>query len=114
MSLKEIFKIELENLGYVSYIDSNYDSDIVLVENLNINRYGVAFADLYRIKDGAKTNIKIDKNYFKEKPLSKGDIIRVVEFKDKEKKKRDEKGRWVGTGVYEKILTKYGMVEADE
>lgn len=114
LSLKEIFEIELENLGYVSHIDSNYDSDIVLVENLNINRYGVAFVDLYRIKDGAKTNIKIDKNYFKEKPLSKGDIIRVVEFKDKEKKKRDEKGRWVGTGVYEKILTKYGMVEADE
>lgn len=114
LSLKEMFKIELENLGYVSHTDFNYEPDIVLIENINTNRYGTSFADLYRIKDGAKTNIKIDKDYFKEKPLSKGDIIRVVEFKDKEKKKRDEKGKWVGTGVYEKILTKYGMVEADE
>lgn len=114
LSLKEMFKIELENLGYVSHTDFNYEPDIVLIENINTNRYGTSFADLYRIKDGAKTNIKIDKDYFKEKPLSKGDIIRVVEFKDKEKKKRDEKGKWVGTGVYEKILTKYGMVEANE
>ena len=114
LSLKEMFKIELENLGYVSHTDFNYEPDIVLIENINTNRYGTSFADLYRIKDGAKTNIKIDKDYFKEKPLSKGDIIKVVEFKDKEKKKRDEKGKWVGTGVYEKILTKYGMVEANE
>lgn len=114
LSLKEIFKIELESLGYVSYIDSNYNEDIVLVENLNVNKYGVAFVDLYRIKDGAKTNIKVDKNYFKEKPLCKGDIIKVVEFKEKEKKKRNENGKWIGTGIYEKILTKYGMVEADE
>ena len=81
-----------------------------MVENLNINKYGVAFVDLYRIKDGAKTNIKVDKNYFKERPLSKGDVIRVVEFKDKEKKKRDENGKWIGTGIYEKILTYFGLV----
>ena len=114
LSLKERFEAEEEYLGYISYTDNSYNDDVVFISNIKVSKWGTAFADLYRISDGAKTSIKIDKDFFKVKPLSKGDVIRVVEFKDKEKKKRDEKGRWVGTGVYEKILTKYGMVEADE
>lgn len=94
-------------LGYTNIVDPAQSDDIYIVEQLETNTYGTPFCSLYHICNGESLqNIKIDRNWFKEYPCEVGDILKCS-FKEKEKKRKNEDGKWYGTGEYETILNVY-------
>lgn len=98
---------QISLLGYTNIVDSTQSDDIYIIEQLETNNYGTPFCSLYHICNGESLqNIKIDRNWFKEYPCEVGDILKCS-FKEKEKKRKNEDGKWYGTGKYETILNVY-------
>ena len=57
--------------------------------------------------------LKVDKNYFANKPLKKFDVIRVA-FISENFKRRKINGKWILTDDKEHVLESYSMVLAEE
>ena len=113
ISLSEIFKTEIEFVGYISYINSNYNTNVAVVTDIKTNKFGTPFATLYWIYDGSSETLKVDKKYHSEKPLSKFDVILTNNVEEKHKKRKVE-GKWINIDETEKILCSYGRVIFDE
>ena len=56
--------------------------------------------------------MKVDKNYFANKPLNKFDIIKVATISEKFKRRKQD-GKWVTTEEKEYILESYARVLED-
>lgn len=101
MSVKEKIKAEIEYLSYISYTDSNLDSNYIVVTNLNTN-YSPKFV-AYRLCDGKTCSLKVRKNKqgrtpgvvttFKDTPFEEGDILYMVKTKAEPKAKMVN-GEW--------------------
>lgn len=113
LSMKEIFEAELEYVGYVSYTDKSFNDKVCVIIDIEENRWGTIFTTLYNINNGTSTRLKTDKRYFNSKPLSKYELIYVVDIKEKPKKRKID-GKWVNTEENEYILSSYGRVIEDE
>jgi DNA polymerase III alpha subunit len=111
--IKEILITEMESLGYISYRNEKYKSNIVAVTNIKINGWGTPFVDLYCINSGKSLNIKVDKKYFNEKPLSEYEMIAIVDIKEKPKKRQID-GKWTVLDEKELILNSYSRIIIDE
>lgn len=108
LPIKEIIETELEYVGYISYINEDYKDNIMLVTDIKINRWGTPYISLYKLNDGSVAEIKVDKQYYKNKPLDKLDIISVnIDLKNK---KRQIDGKWKKIDEKEFVLTSYGKV----
>ena len=99
----------MEYLGYIDYVDDSYNSDIVIVTKVKVNSYGTPFADIQRVKDGSKSSIKINKQFFNEITLNDFDTIQIVDIKNKPKV-RKVNGKWEQTEENELILQSYRKV----
>ena len=113
ISMESIFANHLEFVGYCSYTDESYDERVCVISDLKTNKWGTAFATLYKLKDGKSMTLKVDKNYFANKPLKKFDIIRVA-FISENFKRRKIDGKWILTDDKEYVLERYSMVLEEE
>ena len=52
ISMESIFANHLEFVGYCSYTDESYDERVCVISDLKTNKWGTAFATLYKLKDG--------------------------------------------------------------
>lgn len=104
-------KAESEFVGYLSYKDSSYDSSIMVVTEIKINRWGTPYVKLYRIMDGHTAEIKVNKKYYNNKPIEKLDVIKVNIIP--KKKKRQIDGEWKEIDEEEFILNSYGRIVKD-
>jgi len=68
---------------------------------------------LYRLCDGTTTNIKVDKKYYANKPLSKYDMISIGDMEQKHKRKKVD-GKWVMSDETEIILNSYARVVIED
>lgn len=113
ISMESIFANHLEFVGYCSYTDESYDERVCVISDLKTNKWGTAFATLYKLKDGKSMTLKVDKNYFANKPLKKFDVIRVA-FISENFKRRKIDGKWILTDDKEHVLERYSMVLEEE
>lgn len=101
-------KYQLECLGYTDIVLNNIDKSIAVVTKMEFNQYGTPFANLYCLNNGNTQKIKVLKWYYNNKPLSSGDIIKIVEVKN-------DKKTWItDRDEYELVLHKYSKVVFDE
>jgi DNA polymerase III subunit alpha len=109
ISLLEIFKTEIEFVGYISYINTSYNPNVAVVTDMKLNKFGTPFATLYWIYDGSSETIKIDKRYYNEKPISQFEVITTNTIDERHKKRKID-GKWENLEETEKILCSYGRV----
>ncbi len=112
LQLKDILKCEIDNIGYVTYTNSEYNDDVFVVLELKTNKWGTPFALLYRLNDGVKKEVKIDKKYYSSKPIGECDIIIPSEIVEQNKKRKDN-GRWIEIDEKEIIMKSYKMVKGN-
>lgn len=97
-------KYEIDIMGYTTYINPAFDSNIAVVLKMEFNQYKTPFAHLYNIKTGRSAVIKVAKWVYNQKPIEKLDIINLVEVNNTKK-------AWIADREeYELILNRYGKV----
>lgn len=106
-------KYELDNLGYIDYIDTSYNKNVCIVSDIKINSYGTVFLSLHRVYDGHTTTIKVDKKYYNTKPLQNYEMILLCDVEERVKRKKVD-GKWVASDEKELILLSYAKVVEDD
>lgn len=107
--IEQIFESHLEYVGYIDWKDSTYDDKVCVVSNIKTNKWNNTFLTLYRINTGTSMTMKVDKNYFFNKPLNKFDIIKVATISEKFKRIKKD-GEWIVSEEKEYILESYARV----
>lgn len=110
--IEQIFAAHIEFVGYIDWRDSSYDDKVCVISDVETNKWGTTFLTLYRINTGTSMTMKVDKNYFANKPLNKFDIIKVATISEKFKRRKQD-GKWVITEEKEYILESYARVLED-
>lgn len=96
-------KWQLEYLGYCTVNDPNSDPNDWLVLDVKTTGYGTVYCTLYNLCYGVERTYRVNKKFWTNHQLLKGDVIRAV-LQEKNKMKKDENGEWVRTGdVYTEI-----------
>ena len=113
-TLSERIGYQIECLGFSNITDTSLPKSICYVSDIQINSWGGIFVTLYCIKNGKSATLRADKRFYdrQEEPLEKGDVINI-EVKKKERKKKNEQGRWEGTGEYYNSLESWSYVILD-
>ena len=102
-TLKERLQSRFEVLDYMDVIDKKY-SGYCFVTNLNVD-YSPKLS-LYALANGNTIPVKISKKIFKDKPLKRGDIIKVLD-QNKQPKKKKLNDKWVDSEEKEWWITDY-------
>lgn len=87
-------KWQLEYLGYCTVNDHNSDPNDWLVIDVKTTGYGTVYCTLYNLCYGAERTYRVNKKFWTNHQLSKGDVARVV-LQEKNKMKKDENGEWI-------------------
>ena len=87
-------KWQLEYLGYCTVSDPNSDPNDWLVLDVKTTGYGTVYCTLYNLCYGAERTYRVNKKFWTNHQLSKGDVIRAV-LQEKNKMKKDENGEWI-------------------
>ena len=97
-------------LGYTDLVDNNIDENVLIVGNIETNKYGNKFATLYSPKYGEYYQRKINKYSYADHPCDSGDIIKVVfntQFKC-----RQIDGEWTKSNEKEEILKNFSIIKS--
>lgn len=108
----EQVKLEMEYLGYTTYINSNFaDYYYIVINFIQYNDPTKPHLILRNIKTGEeiKSRIKQGKIY-RENPFGLYSILDIREFAYKNKKK-NVNGEWIETDELEPILTEYEVIK---
>ena len=105
-SIRTIIEYQIENLGYIGVVDKKY-AGYCVVSDLNVD-YSPKL-QLYALANGNTIPVKIDKKTFKNRPLVRGDIIKV-ENQCKKPKKKKVNDRWIDSDEKEWWVTDYKVV----
>lgn len=108
-TLKTKINYQLELLGYINVVDKKY-AGYCVVTDLNVD-YSPKLK-LYALANGNTIPVKIDKKIFKNQPLRRGDIIKVIRQNKKPKMKKVE-GKWIETEEKEWWITEYEYVRGE-
>ena len=108
-TLRTIIAYQIENLGYVDVVDKKY-AGYCVVTDLNVD-YSPKLK-LYALANGNTIPVKIDKKTFKNQPLRRGDIIKVIR-QNKKPKMRKVEGKWIETEEKEWWVTEYEYVRGE-
>ena len=108
-TLRTIIAYQIENLGYVDIVDKKY-AGYCVVTDLNVD-YSPKLK-LYALANGNTIPVKIDKKIFKNQPLRRGDIIKVIR-QNKKPKMRKVEGKWIETEEKEWWVTEYEYVRGE-
>lgn len=87
-------KWQLEYLGYCTVNDPNSDPNDWLVLEVKTTGYGTVYCTLYNLCYGAERTYRVNKKFWTNHQLSKGDVVRAV-LQEKNKMKKDKNGEWV-------------------
>ena len=87
-------KWQLEYLGYCTVNDPNSDPNDWIVLDVKTTGYGTVYVSAYNLCYGAERTYRVNKKFWTNYQLSKGDVIRAV-LQEKNKMKKDENGEWV-------------------
>jgi DNA polymerase-3 subunit alpha len=108
--------VEMEYYGFIKSIYPHIDKRVVAI--LSVDKKYTPKATSYRFNDGEMFEFKIYKNDFfgkKDKDaFVAGDMIKVLELTKREKQKKSDDGKWVGTGEEEWILKKCSLVTEEK
>lgn len=96
----ENIKNQISILGYTTVINKKYPLNVFAVENIDKNKYGTIFFTLYRLCDGISNTYKVNKSWYNQYDVAKGDIIKVS-FDSKKKRNGDTESV---ISVYSKIV----------
>lgn len=110
ISTIEEMTYEIVYNGYTDKIDDSMDYDIRIVSSLEQNQYGTVFCNLYCVRDGKTRQYKVNRSSYKEHPTDVGDVIKCA-FEIKNKKTKDDKGKWIDSNVKEMILKDYFIIK---
>ena len=97
-------------LGYTDLVDNTIDENILIVGNIETNKYGNKFATLYSPKYGEYYQRKINKYSYADHPCDSGDIIKVV-FNTQFKRKQVD-GEWTKSDEKETILKNFSIIKS--
>jgi DNA polymerase III alpha subunit len=101
---------EMGILGHTDLIDNTIDENILVVGNIETNKYGNKFATLYSPKYGEYYQRKINKYSYADHPCDSGDIIKVV-F-NTQFKRRQIDGEWTKSDEKEEILKNFSIIKS--
>ena len=110
LSVDIVAKTQHELLGYIDVIDESFASNMVIVTNVNVNKWGTPFFDLYQIKTGKiLEGLKVDKEFFLYTPIN-NETFTIISLDKKEtkpkKRKNKDTNKWEVIGE-EIILSQY-------
>ena len=110
LSVDIVAKTQHELLGYIDVIDESFASNMVIVTNVNVNKWGTPFFDLYQIKTGKiLEGLKVDKEFFLYTPIN-NETFTIISLDKKEtkpkKRKNKDTNKWEVIGE-ELILSQY-------
>ncbi len=94
VTIVDRIKWQLEYLGYCTVNDPNSDPNDWIVLDVKTTGYGTVYCTLYNLCYGAERTYRVNKKFWTNHQLSKGDVIRAV-LQEKNKMKKDENGEWV-------------------
>ena len=100
---------ELKHLGYTNIIDSTVDDNIYGVADIETNKYGTTFLNLYEIKHGYSKQVKVKRKWWEEHKCEIGDIIKCS-FETKNKRTLVD-GEWIESTETEEILKIFAIQE---
>ncbi len=105
---------ELKYLGYSNIILPNEPPNICGVANVDIDQWNRPWVTLYRLCDGYRDTIKVDKKWFNDNKCEQGDILRCA-WRDRAKMRKigeDDEGKNVFeyTGEFEDVLKVYAVL----
>lgn len=99
---------QLENLGYIDIVDSQYKGYVVV---MNVETKYTPKAKVYALANGNTLFVKIAKKDFSKKVLQDGDIIHITDQKKKNRVKMSSDGRFVPVeNEFDWWITKYELV----
>lgn len=75
ISIEDIFKTQMDYLGYIDYKNNKLEKRYVLITSINTKYTPVV--DTYCLNNGGTCRCKINKTTFKDKEISEGDIIYI-------------------------------------
>ena len=101
---------EMGILGHTDYVDKSIDENILIVGNVETNKYGNKFATLYSPKYGEYYQRKINKYSYADHPCDSGDIIKVV-F-NTQFKRRQVDGEWTKSEEKEEVLKNFSIIKS--
>ena len=94
VTIVDRIKWQLEYLGYCTVSDPNSDPNDWLVLDVKTTGYGTVYITAYNLCYGAERTYRVNKKFWTNHQLSKGDVAKVV-LQEKNKMKKDENGEWV-------------------
>ena len=94
VTIVDRIKWQLEYLGYCTVSDPNSTPNDWLVLDVKKTGYGTVYITAYNICYGAERTYRVNKKFWTNNQLSKGDVIKAV-LQEKNKMKKDENGEWV-------------------
>ena len=98
---------ELKHLGYTNIIDSTVDDNLFGVADIETNKYGTVFLNLYEIKHGYSKQVKVKRKWWEEHKCEIGDIIKCS-FETKNKRTLVD-GEWIESTETEEILKLFSI-----
>ena len=101
--LRQKVGYQMECLGYIDIVDKKYARYCVCTD-LNVD-YSPKLK-LYALANGNTIPVKISKKIFKDKPIKRGDIVKVNNQYKKPKMKKVD-GKWIETDEKEWWITEY-------
>lgn len=105
----DVIRYQFEILGSSNYTDVRCLEYIAYVYNLELNKYGTAFADLYYVNSGCTTKVKVDKRAYEKNPIQANHFY-STEIISKYKRRKIE-GEWVELDETEDVLINYYALE---
>lgn len=111
ISLVDKIKTEIEYLGYIKYKDDNISDKIYYVEELKqYKNKNQAYIKMYSINSGKTiNNFKITKDFLKNE-FREGSIVKIINNRKDNKRKKDENGEWQKTKEFWNIPTNWKVL----
>lgn len=107
ISIKEKMNYQVAYYGYVDVIDEETDISMWFVTDIE-TRGKNKFVSLYRICDGAKSQVKCKNKVFEANSFAIGDILQVNSFINEGKWTKDEEGKWIKSNTeFERFLSSF-------
>ena len=97
---------ENELIGSISYINESIDNRIFVA--IDVNTKYSPFVTLYKPSTGTTQIVRVNKDFFNEKPLNKYDTIYVSDVQTKNKRRKID-GKWVITEEVDYYISYYIM-----
>lgn len=108
LDIHSLCRAENEFLGLCVSYDTALKEKEYLVTSVD-DKYGIK-VNLYNLKFGTSGTVKIAKNVYKNKELKAGDVVKMKEVENRERKKFAD-GKSIKTGLFDVWLKEYDVID---